>query len=235
MSLGLDESIRRDRFCMSWSASCSSPASLREDEESLATRHSLLSRLRDLSDEASWRTFFETYGRLLYNFARKNGLGDQESQDIVQETVIAVARKIPEFRYDPTKGSFKQWLLLITRRRIQDHLRRVYHSLPSADTTKASWTFERQASPELAPDDAMAAAWELEWQESIFRAALDQARQHVQPKTYQAFDYFVLQEMPPRQVAEMLGLNVAQVYLAKHRVGRAVQKAARQLGRGMTC
>jgi RNA polymerase sigma factor (sigma-70 family) len=218
---------------MSWSVSCSSPAALREDEESLATRHSLLSRLRDLSDEASWRTFFETYGRLLYNFARKNGLSDQEAQDVVQETVIAVARKMPEFHYNPAKGSFKQWLLLITRRRVQDHLRKLYRSLPSADSVIAGCQHVEAMCPELTADDAMAAAWELEWQESIFRAALHQARQRVQPKTYQAFDYLVLQEMPARQVAEMLGLNVAQVYLAKHRVGHAVKRAARELGRGV--
>ena len=102
--------------------------------DSLPTRASLLSRLRDLGDKDSWRTFFDMYWRLLYNVARKSGLNDGDAQDVVQETVIAVARKMPEFRYDPTKGSFKQWLLLITRRRIQDHLRRHYRSLPRNET-----------------------------------------------------------------------------------------------------
>src|SRR6266404_4758915 len=99
--------------------------------DSLPTRRSLLSRLRDLGDSDSWRTFFDTYWRLIYNLARKSGLSDTEAQDVVQETIIAVARKMPGFRYDPAKGSFKQWLLLITRRRIQDHFRRLYRSLPS--------------------------------------------------------------------------------------------------------
>ncbi|MBK8002266.1 MAG: sigma-70 family RNA polymerase sigma factor [Verrucomicrobia bacterium] len=96
----------------------------------MPTRHSLLSRLRNLDDTASWHTFFNNYWRLLYNVARKSGLNDDEAQDVVQETVIAVARKMPEFRYDPARGSFKQWLLLITRRRIHDHLRRAYRTLP---------------------------------------------------------------------------------------------------------
>src|SRR5215472_1766187 len=98
------------------------------DRDSLPTRSTLLSRLRDLGDDASWRAFFDTYWRLIYNVARKAGLAEADAQDVVQETVIAVARRIPEFRYDPAKGSFKQWLLLITRRRIHDHLRRLYRS-----------------------------------------------------------------------------------------------------------
>ena len=64
-------------------------------DDSLPTRRSLLSRLRDLSDSDSWRTFFDTYWRLIYNVARKSGLSDGDAQDVVQETVIAVARKMP--------------------------------------------------------------------------------------------------------------------------------------------
>jgi hypothetical protein len=50
--------------------------------------------------------------------ARRAGLDESGAQDVVQETVIAVARKMPGFRYDPQRGSFKQWLLRITHRRI---------------------------------------------------------------------------------------------------------------------
>jgi DNA-directed RNA polymerase specialized sigma24 family protein len=52
-------------------------------------------------------------------------------------TVIAVARKMPGFRYDPQRGSFKQWLLRITHRRIADHLREVYRQPVRADIDPA--------------------------------------------------------------------------------------------------
>ena len=61
--------------------------------DSIPTRHSLLNRLKDWRDEASWREFFETYWELIYNVARKAGLNDAEAQDVVQETVIAVAKR----------------------------------------------------------------------------------------------------------------------------------------------
>ena len=212
-----------DRFSGGLSASAT--------DDSLPTRRSLLSRLRDLSDSDSWRTFFDAYWRLIYNLARKSGLSDGDAQDVVQETVIAVARKMPDFHYDPAKGSFKQWLLLITRRRIQDHLRRLYRSLPLADggSQREPGGGEEASAPTLSPDAQIDAEWEQEWQENLFNAALTRVRHRANPKSFQVFDYCVLQDLPPRQVAKMLGLNAAQVYLAKHRMSAAVKRTVKEL------
>src|SRR6266496_6579381 len=102
-------------------------------DDSLTTRRTLLSRLRNLEDQESWRTFFYRYWELLYNVAKQSGLGEPEAQDVVQETVISVAKAMPDFRYDPARGSFKQWLLRIAGRRIMDQLRRKYRQPPRAE------------------------------------------------------------------------------------------------------
>ena len=87
-------------------------------EELIPTRASLLSRLKDQRDDESWHDFFNTYWKLVYSVALKAGLTEQEAQDVVQETLITVSRRIPEFRYDPAVCSFKTWLLNLTRWRI---------------------------------------------------------------------------------------------------------------------
>lgn len=191
----------------------------------------MLSRLRNLADNESWRTFFDTYWRLIYNVARKSGLSDDQAQEVVQETVIAVARKMPEFRYDPAKGSFKHWLLLICRRRIHDHLRRVYSSreLAQQSSEELAHVTEQLPSPALPPDAQMDGDWEQEWRENIFQMALARVRQQANPKHYQVFDCCVLQNMRAPEVAHMLGLSAAQVYLAKHRIAVAVKRAAREV------
>src|SRR5215475_237413 len=97
---------------------------LMQDEPFMPTRKSLLSRLKKWDDQESWQEFFNTYSKLLYRVAVKAGLSDAEAQDVVQETIIVVARKIPDFKYDPALGSFKSWLLLITRRRIEKQLKK---------------------------------------------------------------------------------------------------------------
>ena len=201
------------------------------ETDNLLTRSSLLGRLRNLDDDVSWRVFFETYWRLLYNVARKSGLADAEAQDVVQETVIAVARKMPGFYYDSTQGSFKSWLLLITRRRIHDHLRRVYRSLPVVEERRdeIAGQLENMSTDSPSPDGAIEAAWEQEWRDNIYRASLARVRQRVNPKHFQVFDACVLQGLPSAEVARMFGLNLAQVYLARHRVAQAVKRAAAEI------
>jgi RNA polymerase sigma-70 factor (ECF subfamily) len=94
------------------------------DDELIPTRVTLLNRLKDKGSDAGWQEFFDTYWKLIYGVARRSGLSDAEAQDVVQETMIAVARHMPGFNYDPANGSFKAWLLNMTRWRITDQVRR---------------------------------------------------------------------------------------------------------------
>ena len=79
----------------------------RNEETWLPTRQTLLSKLKNWDDQSSWREFFNLYWRLIYGVARQAGLSEAEAQDVVQETIITVAKQIPQFRYDKSKGSFK--------------------------------------------------------------------------------------------------------------------------------
>src|SRR5215208_7042246 len=91
---------------------------------SIATRPSFVGRLKSPEDNATWQEFFDRYWKLIYEVALRSGLTQSEAQDVVQETVISVARKIGSFEYNPVQGSFKGWLLKITRRRIVDEFRK---------------------------------------------------------------------------------------------------------------
>ncbi len=92
--------------------------------EVLATRRSLVERLGDWDDRKRWQQFFDSYWRLIHGTARKAGLTDAEAQEVVQETLLTVAKKIDKLKYDPAVGSFKGWLLHITRWRIADQFRK---------------------------------------------------------------------------------------------------------------
>src|SRR3974390_3946757 len=102
----------------------SAPDVPNREDELLPTRRSLLDRLRNWDDQTSWREFFDTYWKFIYSMAVRSGLSDQEAEDVVQETVISIAKKMPEFVYDPERCSFKGWLMHVTRLRIMDQLRR---------------------------------------------------------------------------------------------------------------
>lgn len=205
-------------------------------DELIPTRDSLLSRLKDWRDDASWRDFFNTYWRLVYGVALKAGLTEGEAQEVVQETVITVARRIPEFKYDPAVCSFKTWLLNLTRWRIIDQLRkRPPNELRRRDspdgTRTGTATIERIADPAGLDLDAV---WDREWQQHLLATAVQSVKRKVNPEHYQIFHLCVFKEWPAQKVTRELGISATRVYLAKHRVGALLKRELQALERKMT-
>ena len=151
--------------------------------ELIPTRDSLLSRLKDWQDDVSWRDFFNTYWRLVYGVALKAGLNEQEAQEVVQETVITVARRIPEFKYNPNVCSFKTWLLNLTRWRIVDQLRKRQPG-SAALRSHDGGPLEQVADPAGLDLDAV---WAKEWHAHLLQAAIRAVKRKVNPEQYQIF------------------------------------------------
>ena len=194
-----------------------------------ATRRSLVERLADWGDQVRWQEFFDTYSKLIYSAARQSGLTDTEAQEVVQETIITVAKSIDKLKYDPAIGSFKGWLLQITRWRIADQFRKrepgnAKH--PRSADDRATATIERVPDSQNVDLDAV---WEAEWKENLFEAAIARVKKQIEPKQFQIFDCYVRKEWPAQKVAARLRVNVGQVYLARHRVGGLLKKEIRAL------
>src|SRR6266850_876188 len=140
----------------------------RRADELIPTRATLLERLKDWQDQSSWQEFFDTYWKLIYGVARKAGLTDVEAQDVVQETMASVARHMPTFKYDPAIGSFKSWLLIMTRWRVIAQLRNrgpfaEHRPFPDATTIGAD-AAENVADPAAQVLDAV---WDAEWENNL--------------------------------------------------------------------
>jgi RNA polymerase sigma-70 factor (ECF subfamily) len=191
---------------------------------SLATRRSLVERLGDWDDRKRWQEFFDRYWKLIYSAARKSGLSESEAQEVVQETIITVAKRVDQLRYDPERGSFKGWLLHITRWRIADQFRkRRPHEQQAvhANDDRMTRTIDRVADSNGVDLDAL---WEEEWQQTLLAAAVKRVKAKVSGKQFQMFDCYVRKEWAPQRVAAELKVNVAQVYLARHRVSALLKK-----------
>ena len=196
---------------------------------SIATRRSLVERLADWGDQLRWQQFFDTYWKLIYSAARKSGLTDAEAQEVVQETVITVAKNIDKLKYDPAIGSFKGWLLQITRWRIADQFRKREPGnakRPRSTDDRLTATIERVPDSRIVDLDAV---WESSWKENLFEAAVARVKKKIEPKQFQIFDCYVRKEWSAQKVAERLGVNVGQVYLARHRVAALLKKEIKAL------
>jgi RNA polymerase sigma-70 factor (ECF subfamily) len=210
-------------------------------DDSVPTRQSLLLRLRRWDDTAGWREFFEMYWELIYRVARKAGLSDAEAQDVVQETVLAVAQKIGEFDTDPRRGSFKSWLLGQARWRIGDQFRaRKRSPLAFADSAEVvggvgaysedqdtrTGPIERLVDPAADPLERL---WNDEWDQHVLRTALERVKARVSVKQFQLFELHVRQGLSIGDTARAVGTTKVAVYMAKSRVGRVLKREVESL------
>ena len=190
----------------------------KNDDGVIRTRATLLDRMKNWNDQSSWQEFFDIYWKLIYGVARKAGLTDAEAQDVVQESMISVAKHMPTFKYNPAVGTFKAWLLTLTRWRIVDQLRKrgpmVPHHSSEGDTARTA-TVERIADPNSLDLDAI---WEVDWKTTVLDATMARVKCRLDPKKFQIFDFYVNREWPPERVAQTFNVTVNQVYLVKNRV-----------------
>jgi len=197
------------------------------------TRKSLIARLDNWEDQRTWDEFYKTYWKLIYSVAVKAGLRSEEAFDVVQETILTIAKQSKKNMYNPEKGSFKSWLMNMTRWRINDQFRK-----RKKDTAMSvcEWGDEgRKTSIVDSMEDPKSATlerlWDVEWKKNLADAALSRVKAQVSPKQYQIFDCYVIREWDADKVKKQLGVSMSQVYLAKHRVGKILKKELDRLNK----
>lgn len=191
-----------------------------------ATRRSLLTRLKDHADHEGWQRFFDTYGGVIHGVAMKAGLTSTEADEALQETLVSVAREMPGFRYDASRGSFKGWLFQIARRRVADQFRK-----RERQRRHEVGAVEDVAEAVDPATDPLGHDWDEEWRRNEVQQALERVKARVSPRQWQMFDLATLQEWPTDRVCAVLGVNAAQLYMAKMRVGRLLRSQLAALGR----
>lgn len=178
-----------------------------------ATQPSLLQRLRRPEEHAAWERFVQLYTPLLFHWARNAGLAHHQAADLVQDVLLVLVQKLPEFDYQPGK-SFRGWLRTVTLNKWREGCRR----------RKEVIAGEGEALPEpVAPDGAEVFA-EAEYRRHLSGRALRLMQQEFEPATWKACWECVVNERPPAEVAAELGLSVDQVYGAKYRVLRRLRQ-----------
>ena len=191
---------------------------MKADPPLLETRSSLINRLKATINGESWEVFFNTYWELIYSVARRKGLSEADSQDIVQETILKVHKSLDRFQYNRERGSFKGWLRTITRSRLVEHYKKQQRQPPTQqpreDEDDPLVNLADPQGPEL---DRI---WSEEWSRSLIQRSLTFLKQQVSLKQYQIFKCHCIDEWTVKEVCDALSVNAAQVYMAKQRVGK---------------
>jgi RNA polymerase sigma-70 factor (ECF subfamily) len=195
-------------------------ASVREvpaapSNESTNTSLSLLGRLRHSDDQEAWSRFVDLYTPVLYHWARCVGLSEADARDLLQEVFMLLLKKLPEFAYDPQKGSFRGWLKTVIMNKLREQKRKKREVAVGSN----SHLLER-------PSDESEAdrLFDEEFQRKLIGQAMTLIQRDFEPKTWQACWETAFCGRPAADVAKSLGMKLAAVYVARSRVLRRLRE-----------
>lgn len=178
------------------------------------TSTSLLKRLEKLEDKEAWDRFAALYTPLIYYWARRAGLSNHDSADLVQDVMAVLVRKLPEFRYDPKK-SFRGWLRTVTLNKWREKARR--KSLPTVESGQSGLA-------NLAASDPSEEYWEQEYRQQLVSRAMQLLRSEFQPATWQACWQYLVEGRRVDDAAAEAGISPWTVYSAKSRLLRRLRE-----------
>ncbi len=178
-----------------------------------STSSSLLVRLREPGDQASWRRFIDLYTPLLYFWACRMGLAAQDAADLLQDVFVTLVQKLPNFQYDSGKG-YRSWLRTVAENRWRDALRK----RAAAPRNVGPAALEDAAVP-----DGAAAVWDKEYRQHLLDRAVQLMRSDFEEKTWKACWALVVDGKPVADVAAELGMTIDAVYAARSRVLRRLR------------
>ena len=166
-------------------------------QEIIPTRKSLLGRIKDWDDHESWREFFGVYRKLIFSYAIKSGLSEQESEDVVQETYFRVVRQAQVARFEK---SARNYLFATAANVARDHLRkRRFRTHEAFDELSDG----HPAGADGQPESALA-----------LNETLDALRAGINSLPGLTRDIFVMSRMRDKthaEIAEALGVSVRTV------------------------
>lgn len=186
----------------------------------VTTNESLLGRLRVDNAHEAWRQFFEAYWGAILRYARKLGLNDDQASEVLQETMVALMRILPDFAYDRRKGRFRNFLLTIVHRKSLSVLRRMSRQ------RVVTWDDLAESTPDpLGSHTAAETEARERWRDSLIEEAIHRLRAdpRMEEHTFAVFEAYVIEQQPVEEVARKFGLTENAVYQVRNRLLRRLK------------
>jgi RNA polymerase sigma-70 factor (ECF subfamily) len=188
------------------------------------TSVSLLDRLRDSPDAASWQRLVDLYTPLIQGWLRRQGLQDSDADDLAQDVLAVLVRELPGF-HRQRPGAFRSWLRTITVNR----LRNFWRARQARPAATGDSDFGRLLEQLEDPHSELSRLWDQEHDQHIMKRAMELIESEFTPSTWQAFRRQVLEGASVDTVAAEMGLSANAVIIAKSRVLSRLREEVRGL------
>lgn len=171
-------------------------------------------------DEEALTALVERYRSYVYTIAYRIASDEDDALDIAQNVFLRLYERIGQFS---GRGRFRAWLAAIASREALSFLRRAgRRETPVAPEVLEVLADERQSNNPRNPRQMAETAQRKELVESVVA--------RLSPQQRAIFALRVGEDMPPKEIAERLGIPGRQVYTQLHRTIARIRKALMEKG-----
>lgn len=197
------------------------------NNENWVTRVTLLQKLSDRHDEDAWRDFVAYYRGFIYGLIRRMGLSHSDADEVVQLVLLKSWDKLPDFRYDPSRGKFRGWLGRVTGNAVKNYLRDCTGRYVALENENGITINEKEFLSSESEIDRLA---EEEWREYLPKLAWKNIAGDFGDNVKQVYQ-LMLAGKTPEEIAVEVGIAVSSVYVYKKRIQDKLSVEIRRLER----
>ena len=188
------------------------------------TRHTLLDRARNQDDKSAWSEFVEYYEQYIYNILRHIGLPTHDAEELCQDILVKLWKKLPEFTYDSARGKFRSWLGVMIRNDANRYFYTKNRKDKVIETNEDALANNQDISNDLNIDEII----ESEWDSYIANLAWENVRGRFKENTQKAFTMY-LEDIEVDKIAEELKVKKNTVYVYINRIETHIKEEIRNL------
>jgi RNA polymerase sigma-70 factor (ECF subfamily) len=170
-------------------------------------------------DAGAWDRFVRRYRPKICGWCRARGLQEADAEDVAQDVIAILTRKMASFRYDPSRR-FHAWLKTITYHALSDLIANRCRAIGDQPTPILE-TIEARADLERRIDEV--------FDRELLELAIARVRERVAVPTWEAFHLTTFEGHSGAEASRQLGIPVASVFVSKHRVQKMLREEIARL------
>ena len=174
---------------------------------------------RSPRDAGAWDRFVRRYRPRIYGWCRGRGLQAADAEDVAQDVIAILTRKMASFRYDPSR-TFRAWLKAITYHALSDLIASRCRAIGDRPTPFLE-TIEARADLERRLDEL--------FDRELLELAIARVRDRVAAPTWDAFRLTTFEGRSGAEASRLLGIPVASIFVSKHRVQKMLREEIARL------
>jgi RNA polymerase sigma-70 factor (ECF subfamily) len=179
-----------------------------------------MERLRQFPWNAeAWEEFVDLYRPKIHGWCRAWGLQEADAEDVAQDVIAKLTQKMASFQYDRTR-CFRAWLKTITQHALSD-------LMTSRDRAIGNGAIPILRSVEARTD--LEQRIEELFDRELLDLAIARVRERVAGATWEAFRLTTFEEYSGAEASKLLGIPVASIFVAKHRVQKILKEELSKL------